>query len=216
MPHHVTLWLQYCKDLFLLPKMNETNLISYHSFLLICQIEILWVSLFSSIYPIVTLITLEKHTKGKSHPSASPPPSFLYMLLKEMWMVNCNVCGYLCKLHLVSFFPQKRATFSAALTWLSSTAKGVLQIYPSGGFRPVFSFVLGFLAVSLIFYKKTDFLNFFFFNFSLGQLLIISWYFCYIWDTATLRAITTSSSRICYVVADTLGIWPVASTNTSD
>lgn len=41
MPHHVTLWLQYCKDLFLLPKMNETNLISYHSFLLICQIEIL-------------------------------------------------------------------------------------------------------------------------------------------------------------------------------
>lgn len=70
----------------------------------------------------------------------------------------------------------------------------------------MFSFVLGFLAVSFIFYKKTDFLNFFFFNFSLGQLLIISWYFCYIWDTATLRAITTSSSRICYVVADTLGI----------
>lgn len=38
----------------------------------------------------------------------------------------------------------------------SSTAKGALQIYPSGGFRPVFSFVLGFLVlffvVSILFY----------------------------------------------------------------
>lgn len=41
MPHHVILWLQYCKDTFSLPKMNEMNLISNHSFLLICQIKIL-------------------------------------------------------------------------------------------------------------------------------------------------------------------------------
>lgn len=158
MPHHVILWLQYCKDIFLLPKMNETNLISNHSFLLICQIKILWVFLFSSIYFIVTLITF-----GKAYqPSASHPfPSFLYTLLKEMWMVKCNVCGYLWKLHVISFFPQKQATFSAALTRLSSTAKGVLQICPSGGFRPVFSFVLRFLVlffvVAFIFYTKQIF-----------------------------------------------------------
>lgn len=95
----------------------------------------------------------------RKNPSLLPPPIpfiFLYSLLKEMWMVNYNVCGYLWKLHVVSFFPQKQATFSVALTWLSSTAKGALQIYPSGGFRPVFSFVLGFLVlffvVSILFY----------------------------------------------------------------
>lgn len=136
---------------------------------------------------------MEKHTKEKSQPSASHPyPSFLYTLLKEMWMVKCNVCGYLWKLHILSFFSQKQATFSAALTWLSSTAKGVLQICPSGGFRPVFLFVLRFsilfFVVAFIFYTKQIF--FFNYYFSLGQLLIISWYFCCIYDTTTLRAVS--------------------------
>lgn len=158
------MWYFGCSTakIYFLPKMDETNLISNHSFLLICQIKILQVFLFSSIYFIVTLITLEKHTKEKSQPSASHPfPSFLYTLLNEMWMVKCNVCGYLWKLHVLSFFPQKQATFSAALTWLSSAAKGVLQICPSGGFRPVFSFLLRFLVlffvVAFIFYTKQTF-----------------------------------------------------------
>lgn len=79
--------------------------------------------------------------------------------------------------------------FSTDLTWLSARDMGVLQIYPSGGFRPVFLFVLGFLAccsfgfvfffvVPIIFYTKQ--VVFFFNYFSLGQLFIISWYFCYI------------------------------------
>lgn len=58
--------------------------------------------------------------------------------------------------------------FSTDLTWLSARDMGVLQIYPSGGFRPVFLFVLGFLAccsfgfvfffvVPIIFYTKQGF-----------------------------------------------------------
>lgn len=130
--------------------------------------------------------------RKKSQPSAFHPfPSFLYTSLKEMWMVKCNVCGYLWKLHVLSFFPQKQATFSAALTWLSSTAKGILQICPSGGFRPMFLFVLRFLVlffvVAFIFYTNQIFFNYYL---SLGQLLIISWYFCYIYDTTTIRAVS--------------------------
>lgn len=140
------LWLQYCKDLFLLPKTNETNLISNHSFLFICQIEILWVFLFSSIYCFVTFNNFWKSIL-KRNPSLPPLPfSFIHLgernvngELQCLW-VSVKVAH--CKL----FFPLNQVTVSADLTWLSARDTRVLQIYLSGGFRPVFLFVLGFLA----------------------------------------------------------------------
>lgn len=48
--------------------------------------------------------------------------------------------------HCKLFFPLNQVTVSADLTWLSARDTRVLQIYLSGGFRPVFLFVLGFLA----------------------------------------------------------------------
>lgn len=77
MPHHVILWLQYCKDIFLLPKMNETNLITNHSFLLICQIKIL---LSLSVFQHLFYCNFNNFWKTilRKDPSLLPPILFLH------------------------------------------------------------------------------------------------------------------------------------------
>lgn len=105
------------------------------------------------------------------------PPPFPFIFIH---FVERNVNGELqclwvsvkvahCK--LPPSLPQKQATFSAALIWFSSTAKGVLQIYTSGGHKPVLEFLGLFCVISFFLFVIP-------FDFSLGQLLIISWYSC--------------------------------------
>lgn len=146
-----------------------------------------------------------------------------------MWMVNYGVCGYLWRLHIVSFFPQKQVTFSADLTWLSARDIRVLQIYPSGGFRPVFLFVLGFLACCIFsfvfFFFLCCSLHFYFF-FNTKQILCFVFFFkLFLFGSVVNHLLVLllcleynklRTSSISWNVSDSSGIWPLASTNTSE
>lgn len=164
MPHHGIFWLQFSKDLFLLPK------IEWNKFDLQPQFFVdlpNWNPLSLSAFQHLSYCNFCNFWKCilKKNPSLPPPP-FPFVFIH---FVERNVNGELQCLwvsvkvaHCELFFPSEAsATFSAALPWLIAAAKGLPQIYPSGGFRPVFSFVLGFLVlffvVSFIFYTKQIF-----------------------------------------------------------
>lgn len=179
MPHHVILWLQFSRDLFLLPK-TEWNKFDLQPQFFVDLPN--WNPLSLSVFQHLSYCNFHNFWKCilKKNPSLPPPPLpfvFIHFVernvngeLRCLW-VSVKVAH--CEL---SFPSEASATFSAALPWLSATAKGLLQIYPSGGFRPVFSFVLGFLFCSLLFPLFFT-QNRFFKNFTLGQFLITSWYF---------------------------------------